>query len=209
MGLPRLVRTQRVSLLEAARRRLLGRPRVVRSRQIHRNAQIGDGTVIGDAVLFLSWLPTERIVIGRFCSIGERSVIFIGGNHRTDTASTFAFDFFLLDQRFPSRTYQTTPNTVIGNDVWIGRDSMIMGGVHIGDGAVIAAGSVVVSDVPPYAIAAGNPARVVRYRFSRRTVERMLRIAWWDWPEDKLSQNMEWLYRPINEFVAHFDPEYE
>ena len=84
---------------------------------------------------------------------------------------------------------------------------LAMGGVSIGDGAVVASGSVVVSDVPAFAIVAGNPATLIRYRFSDEIVKRLLRIAWWDWPDADTWGNIEWFYRPIHEFVAHFDPD--
>lgn len=184
---------------------LAGGRRTKRKKRIPANVEVGAGTIVGSDVRFLTWLPTERIVIGRYCSIGPHGVIFAGGNHRTDIASTFAFDHFLLGQPFPSRTYQTTPPTVIGNDVWLGRAATVLGGVRIGDGAVVAAGAVVFSEVPPYAVVAGNPARVMRYRFSQRTVARLLKIGWWNWSEAEIRENMEWLYKPINEFVAHFD----
>jgi virginiamycin A acetyltransferase len=163
-----------------------------------RNAQIGRFTCFMPDLSLRTWLPHERIIIGKYCSIADRVVVCTGGHHRTDLAALFAFD--------PDRTYRGTKNTIIGNDVWIGSGAMLMGGVSIGDGAVIASGSVVVSDVPAFAIVAGNPATLVRYRFSEDTVGRLLRIAWWDWSDAKVWGNLEWFYRPINEFVEHFDP---
>jgi len=110
-----------------------------------------------------------------------------------------------LRLRAVTRTYRTSRNTTIGNDVWIGFRSTVLGGAQIGDGAVVAAGSVVFSDVPPFAVVAGNPAQVVRYRFSRKTAERLQRIAWWNWPEEKVRENLEWFYKPVAEFVERFD----
>jgi acetyltransferase-like isoleucine patch superfamily enzyme len=84
----------------------------------------------------------------------------------------------------------TKGNVVIGNDVWIGFGAIILSGVTIGDGAAIGACSVVTRDVPPYAIAAGNPAQIIRYRFPEEIVATLLRIKWWDWPEDKVKENL-------------------
>jgi virginiamycin A acetyltransferase len=81
-------------------------------------------------------------------------------------------------------------DTVIGNDVWIGRDAMIMPGVHIGDGAIVASGSVVVSDVPPYTVVGGNPARPLKQRFSDEEVAALLRVAWWDWPIESITEHV-------------------
>lgn len=105
------------------------------------------------------------------------------------------------------RCYRSTRNTTLGNDVWVGYGAMILGGAQVGDGAVIAAGSVVFSDVPPYAVVAGNPAKVVRSRFGPEMVERLLRIRWWEWPEDVIRANIDWFHRPISEFAKRFDPQ--
>nr|ASV46951.1 hypothetical protein [uncultured bacterium] len=103
--------------------------------------------------------------------------------------------------------YRSTADTTVGNDVWVGARATILGGARVGDGAVVAAGSVVLDDVPPYAVVAGNPARVVRYRFSRGVVERLLRIRWWDWPDERVREHRGWFSRPVAEFVARFDPQ--
>jgi len=155
---------------------------------------------------FLGYIPGEKIIIGKYCSIALGVTIFVGGNHTTETVSTYPFDTWFLDRMNPTRSYKTTRNTEIGSDVWIGHGAHIAGGVHIGHGAVIASQAAVFTDVPPYGIAVGNPARVNRYRFGESMVERLLRIAWWDWPDDAVRSNVEWLYRPIAEFVKHFDP---
>src|SRR5690606_23584104 len=82
-------------------------------------------------------------------------------------------------------------DTIVGNDVWIGMEAVILPGIKIGDGAIVAAKSVVTHDVPPYAVVAGNPARMVKMRFDENTVERLLKVAWWDWPQDRISRNLE------------------
>lgn len=171
-----------------------------------RNVEIGQFSYYSPDVRFMTWIPDEKIIIGKYCSIASDVIIYTGGNHRTDFAATYPFDNLFLGRPNPTRIYRTTRNTTIANDVWIGCRAVVTGGVHVGNGAVIGTGAVVFSDVPDFAIVAGNPAQVVRYRFSRPTVERLLKIAWWDWPEQEVRRNIEWFYRPIQEFVEHFDP---
>ncbi len=109
---------------------------------------------------FLGYTPGEKIIIGKYCSIAHQVTIFVGGNHTTETVSTYPFDTWFLGRSNPTRSYKTTPNTEIGSDVWIGNGAFIAGGVKIGHGAVIASQAAVFTDVPPYGIAVGNPARV-------------------------------------------------
>ena len=132
----------------------------------------------------------DRLRIGRYCAIAT-GVQFVmnGGNHRTAGISTFPFPIFeawrgLWPGEFD---FPTNGDTIIGNDVWIGRDALVMPGVTVGDGAIIATRAVVTRDVPAYAIVGGNPAQVIRTRFDPDTVVRLLRIAWWDWPPDRVT----------------------
>ncbi|GAA0386510.1 CatB-related O-acetyltransferase [Streptomyces luteireticuli] len=138
---------------------------------------------------------TERLVIGKYCAIAAGTRFMMpGAAHPTMGVSTFPFTMFggawtgrTLDlvTDLPSRG-----DTVIGNDVWIGYQALIMPGVRIGDGAVIAAGSVVTGDVEPYTIVGGNPARPIRRRFDDADVERLLRAAWWDWPVELVTEHV-------------------
>jgi len=153
------------------------------------------------ATRFVSYIPGEKIIIGKYGSIALDVTIFVGGNHTTETVSTYPFDTWFLGRLNPTRSYKTSRHTEIGSDVWIGHGAHIAGGVHIGHGAVIASRAAVFTDVPPYGIAVGNPARVTRYRFSEPIVESLLRIAWWDWPDDEVHRHVEWFYRPVSEFV--------
>lgn len=171
--------------------------------------EFGRGTYWGPNTRFVKYLYDEKIIIGSFCSIADYAVICSGGEHRTDLVSTWSFDEILFKKKHLSRSYRHTHNTTIGNDVWIGYGAYINSGVQIGSGAVIAANAAVFHDVPPYAVVMGNPARIVRYRFSQQTVKRMLKIAWWDWPQNEIEDNMAWFYGPVNEFLAKFDPEGE
>ncbi len=128
--------------------------------------------------------------IGSFCAFAPGVKMIHRGDHRTDWISTFPF------MGFPSGWSNATQlqghptgkgPIIIGNDVWIGTGVTILSGVTIGDGAVIGANAVVSKDVPPYAIAVGNPARVVKYRFSSDVIETLLRISWWNWPDDEIN----------------------
>ena len=168
--------------------------------------EFGRGTYWGPNTRFLKYLYDEKIIVGSFCSIADYVVICSGGEHRTEFVSTWSFDEMLYKRKNASRTYKTTPNTTIGHDVWIGYGAYINSGVQVGSGAIVAAQAVVFNDVPPYAVVAGNPATVVRYRFSRQTVERLLKIAWWHWPQDDIESNLDWFYKPIDEFLDRFDP---
>ena len=145
-----------------------------------------------DAVLY-GYGP-ERLVIGRYCAIASGvRFLMAGGNHADLGPSTFPFGIFGapwadltmdLVMGAPSRG-----DTVVGHDVWIGYQALVMPGVTIGAGAVVAAARVVTADVPPYAIVAGNPARVVRRRFEDEDVARLLRAAWWHWPVDLVTEH--------------------
>lgn len=136
----------------------------------------------------------QRLVIGRFTAIAP-GVTFLmpGGNHPMVGPSTFPFTMFggeWTDKTLDAFLAIEQPgDTVVGNDVWIGREATILPGVHIGDGAVIGAGSVVTKDVRPYEIVAGNPARVVRERFEADDVSRLLDVRWWDWPIEKITEH--------------------
>jgi virginiamycin A acetyltransferase len=136
----------------------------------------------------------EHLIIGRFCAIAaEVRFVMSGGNHADLGPSTFPFGIFGepwaedtmdLVMGAPSRG-----DTLVGHDVWLGYRALVMPGVEIGSGAVVAAGSVVAGDVPPYAVVAGNPARMVRRRFDDADVERLLRAAWWDWPIEVVTEH--------------------
>lgn len=135
------------------------------------------------------------LTIGRFCSIAP-GVSFILGNHRTDLVSTYPFK--LLSDYWPGAEqaesdHEDRGGIHIGSDVWLGAHCTVLAGVQIGSGAIVAANTVVTKPVPPYAIVAGNPGRLVRYRCSETQIRGLLAIAWWDWPDDKVKREITFL----------------
>lgn len=139
-------------------------------------------------------LPDEdadKLIIGSFCSIGSGASFIMAGNqgHRHDWISTFPFYFYPDAPEFAGAAngYAPAGDTVIGNDVWIGSEAIVMPGVRIGDGAVIGTRAVVTRDVEPYAVVAGNPARTIRRRFDDERIAMLLETKWWDWPETQLA----------------------
>lgn len=168
-------------------------------------ASIGAGTYFAD-ITFHRW-GAEKIVIGKYCSISQGVKLLAGGNHRTDTITTYPFDALSgkVTGSAEDRCYERGSGVHVGNDVWIGFGATIIGNVHVGDGAVIAANATVFSDIPPYMIAVGNPARALKPRFSEEITEALLRIAWWDWPEEMIRENIDAFYLPIDEFVYKFE----
>lgn len=143
-----------------------------------------------------------KVFIGKFCSIGFDTIVFLGGEHRPDWVSIspfqrkFKLPGALEDQQSPKG------NIVIGNDVWIGAYATILSGVHVGDGAVIGAGAMVTRDVKPYAIVAGNPARLIRKRFTEEQIEALLEIKWWEWDIDRILKNVNLFSSDrIDEFI--------
>jgi chloramphenicol O-acetyltransferase type B len=136
----------------------------------------------------------DKLVIGSFCSIGSGAAFIMAGNqgHRSDWISTFPFFWMSEMPAFAGAAngFQPAGDTVIGNDVWIGTEAIVMPGVRIGDGAVIGARAVVTNDVAPYAIVGGNPAKVIRKRFGDPDIARLLELRWWDWSDDDLRAAM-------------------
>jgi len=134
----------------------------------------------------------HKVIIGNFCSIAQEVLILLGGNHSLNWVTTYPFEkesaiFF----KRPNINYKKTKgDVIIGNDVWIGRRVIIMSGVKIGDGAVIAAGSTITKDVTPYTIVGGNPAKIINKRFNDDIIQALLIIKWWDWEDNKINDNL-------------------
>ena len=137
----------------------------------------------------------EKLIIGKFCAIAMGAEFLMSSANHPMLGST-AFPFFIFGGTWLAETADYLPevpsrgDTVIGNDVWIGREAVIMPGVTIGDGAIISARSVVVSDVPPYTTVGGNPAEELKKRFSDEDIERLLRVAWWNWPVEAITEHV-------------------
>lgn len=141
----------------------------------------------------------DKLIIGKFCAIA-RGIKFVmnGANHRLNSATTYPFSIAGGGSDWEKASPKLTDlplrgDTVVGNDVWIGQDVTVLPGVHIGDGAIIAAGSMVTKNVPAYTIAGGNPCRVIRQRFDDEMIDYLLKIKWWDWPTEKIFRHMELL----------------
>jgi len=173
------------------------------------NIIIGDYTYYDDPedaegfernVLYHYPFLEDKLRIGKFCALA-RGVKFImnGAFHKMSGLSTYPFSLFGQGWEGVMPKLEDLPlkgDTVIGNDVWIGYDALIMAGVKIGDGAIIAARSVVVKDVQPYEIVGGNPARPIRKRFDDATIAALLEIKWWDWDAGKITRNLSVITSP-------------
>jgi virginiamycin A acetyltransferase len=143
-------------------------------------------------VLYLFDFIKDRLIIGKFCQIAT-GVQFImnGANHSMDGVSTYPFKVFGKSWGRVSLNPANKGGTIIGNDVWIGKGAHFMPGVTVGDGAIIGTNSLVIKDVAPYTIVGGNPADLIRKRFDDETTSFLLRLKWWDWPVEKISQHVE------------------
>ncbi|MEN9567707.1 MAG: hypothetical protein RLZZ69_2903 [Cyanobacteriota bacterium] len=148
-------------------------------------------------VLYHYSFSKDKLIIGKFCALA-RNLKFImnGANHQISGFSTYPF--YIFGNGWEKVTPQDCElpfkgDTLVGNDVWIGYESIIMPGVTIGDGAIIAAKSVVVNDVPPYSIVGGNPAKIIKLRFTAETIKTLQEIAWWNWDINKISANLEYI----------------
>jgi acetyltransferase-like isoleucine patch superfamily enzyme len=132
-----------------------------------------------------------NLVVGKFCSIAGNVNIYLGGNHRTDWVSTYPFGHIYQDifNEFNGANHPSTKgDVIIGNDIWIGDNVTIMSGITIGDGAVIANSSHVVKNVEPYSLVGGNPAKLIKYRFTPEQIEKLLEIKWWNWDDAKINK---------------------
>lgn len=153
---------------------------------------IGDYTYGKPNVIFEN--EDANLYIGKFCSIASGVIIFLGGNHRTDWITTYPFNSIPNSDFEDFKDIKGHPATkgdvIIGNDVWIGLNAIILSGVKIGDGAIIAAGSVITKEVGPYEIWGGNPAKLIKNRFDKETTENLLETKWWYWNIKEIKKNI-------------------
>ena len=173
------------------------------------NIIVGDYTIYNDFVndptqfeknnaLYHYPINQDRLIIGKFCSIAcGAKFLFNSANHALRSLSNYTFPLFFeewgLNKKNVASAWDNKGDIIIGNDVWIGYEAVIMAGVHIGDGAVIAARAVVTKDVPPYTIVGGTPARKIRMRFEEETIAKLQQIQWWNWPVEKIRRSLPYI----------------
>lgn len=171
------------------------------------NIQIGDYTIYHDFVndpkefqknnvLYHYPINQDKLVVGKFCSIAcGAKFLFNSANHSLTSLATYTFPLFFeewgLEKQRVREAWDNKGDIVIGNDVWIGYEAIILSGVTVGDGAIIGSRAVVTKDVPPYTIVGGVPAKPIRKRFDENTIAALLRVRWWDWPERRIQENIQ------------------
>lgn len=171
--------------------------------------EVGDYTIYNDFisdprqfernnVLYNYPINHERLIIGKFCSIAcGVKFLFNCANHTLKSLSTYTFPLFYedweLEKSNVASAWDNKGDIVIGNDVWIGFEAVILAGVKIGDGAIIGTRAVVTKDVPPYSIVGGIPAKVIRKRYSPDIIEQLLSLRWWDWTKDRIKRSLPFI----------------
>ncbi|MGX9756051.1 CatB-related O-acetyltransferase [Clostridioides difficile] len=171
------------------------------------NIKVGEYTIYNDFyndprdfeknnVLYQYPINKDKLIIGKFCSIAcKAKFLMTSGNHTMKSHSTYTFPIFYeewgLDINHITDAWDNKGDIVIGNDVWIGYDAIIMSGVKIGDGAIIGTRAVVTNDVPPYSIVGGIPAKIIKKRFNDDIISKLLKIKWWDWSYEKIQLNIQ------------------
>lgn len=158
----------------------------------------------GEPIVHLYKGSESKVIIGNYSSISPRVTFITGGIHPTNWISTYPFRArWQLDGAFEDGMPTTKGDIYVGSDVWIGTGAIILSGAYVGHGAIIAARSVVSEDIPPYAIVAGVPAKVIRYRFDQDVIRQLLEIQWWNWSDEKIKESISWLSSPnIVNFLA-------
>jgi acetyltransferase-like isoleucine patch superfamily enzyme len=165
------------------------------------------GTYFDRNVNIISWSDQFHIHLGKYNSIGRDCNFFLHANHRVDWITTSSQLWGpvtpeVADMHMSMGHPTCKGDIIIGNDVWIGAKSTIMSGVNIGNGAVIGSNSTITKDVPPYAIVVGNPGKIVKYRFTEKQIESLLKISWWDWTEDRIkTEAMNMWSNNVDEFI--------
>ena len=181
--------------------------------------EVGDYTIYNDFVadpllfeknnvLYHYPIHREKLIIGKFCSIAcGTKFLFNCANHSLKSLSTYTFPLFYeeweLEKSNITTAWDNKGDIVIGNDVWIGYEAVIMAGVHIGDGAIIAARAVVTKGVPPYTIVGGTPAKEIRKRFDAEVIQQLLLLKWWNWSTDKIRKCLPYIMEgKMNELLT-------
>ena len=170
------------------------------------NITVGDFTMYNDFVndptlfeknnvLYHYPINRDKLQIGKFCSIAcGAKFLFNSANHTLSSLSTYPFPLFFeewgLEKKDVTNAWDNKGDIIIGNDVWIGYEAVILAGVTIGDGAIIGTRAVVTKDVPPYTIVGGVPAKPIKKRFSEETISALLEIQWWNWSEERIARNI-------------------
>jgi len=202
---PQAVIRRSASRLRQAYRTLIPGPQFMAQNRRYQRYQIGEWTYGYPDVL--EWGEGAHLFIGRFCSIAQGVTILLGGEHRADYVTTYPFSALVEGAEPYDAASRSRGDVVIGHDVWIGEGALIRSGITIGNGAIIAARSVVTRDVESYAVVGGNPARLIRYRFSWDVITALERIAWWSWPPEQIEEAWPLLLSDdIGMFVDHYDP---
>ena len=179
-------------------------PKFMAQDKRYKKYQIGEYTYGNPEIL--SWDTSTKLIIGKYCSIAKGVTILLGGNHRTDWLTTYPLSVFFNELSNCKGHPATKGNIEIGNDVWIGYGATILSGVKIGDGSVVAANATIVHDIPAYSIVAGNPAKVIKYRFDVKTIESLQRIKWWDWSHEMvIERGSKLLSNNISSFLEEFN----
>lgn len=145
----------------------------------------------------------SKLTVGKYCSFADRVSILLGANHKLNCVTTYPY--CKIDKNKTVEDSSEKGDVIIGNDVWVGYGATIIGEVKIGDGVIIGAGAVVVNDIPPYAVAVGVPAKVIKYRFEEKQIEELLKIKWWDFDFEKIKNISNDLYnKDINNFIDKY-----
>lgn len=165
---------------------------------------IGVGTYGISYDTIKSFRSDDHIAIGNYCSIASDVVFLLSGEHNYKHISTYPFFDTGDNSADKYKDTFTKGNVIVGNDVWIGHGVTVLSGVKIGDGAVIGAGAIVSKDIPPYAIAVGNPLKIIKYRFTTDQINDLLQIKWWNWDRDTIEKRKEDFYKDIDFFINKY-----
>ena len=169
---------------------------------------LGAGSYIVDATMEYMVEAKAHVLIGKYSSLASDIKFYIGLNHNYRNVSTYPFDNIdgWLPYCVPDVADFNNSQIIVGNDVWVGNGVTFLSGVHIGNGAVIGANSTVAKDIPPYAVAVGNPARVIKYRFSEEVISKLQAIKWWNWSVEQIRTALPFMNN-INEFIVRYGTE--